>query len=127
MRWLLILTIAACGGKREELTAATITIGAQKLELKGAVVHGTHVIVSTGPLDCSQPTLDAQVVLARGELGWTLGGTLFPQIITAKDEAMKGVTLEIGQGTVALGGNGIMGGQKIELAGTLVALDCPAD
>jgi hypothetical protein len=127
MRLLLVLVIAACGGKSEELTPATITVGAQKLELKSAVVHGTHVIVSTGPLDCAPPSLDAQIVLARGELGWTLGGTLFPQIITAKDEAMKGVTIEIGQGTVALGGSGIMGGQKVELAGKLATLDCPAD
>jgi hypothetical protein len=119
-----LLALVAC--KSDEVSApATIEVMGKRLALHSAVVQGSHVVVSTGALDCTLAQQDAEVILARGELGWTLGGTLVGQIHTAKHDAATGAKLAPAGRSVELGGTLKIGPHDVALAGTLVAIDCP--
>jgi len=124
MRYVLLLAFA-CSSREGEPRVATISVAGTPYEVKSAVTSGTHIALSTGAMDCATVSPDADVILSRGALGWTLGGKRFTQIHTAKLESMAGATLEVSRGGLALGGSGTIGGNAVELAGRIPIVECP--
>src|SRR5262245_50280911 len=123
---LLLLLACACSSK-EEPRMATIGVAGTQYQVKSAVASGTHIALSTGAMDCANVSPDADVILSRGTLGWTLGGKRFSQIHTAKLESMAGATLDVSRGAITLGGSGTIGGNAIELAGRIHVVECPPE
>jgi len=135
-----VLTAEGCGDqpmeagvpKAAHVSAATILVAGMPLELHGAALHGSEVVLTTGPKDCS-PTLPfAQVVVEFTNGAWELQGTWIPAG-TPQDADMAHVQLEVGAtGTspdgptaaVKLGGAGKIGGYALSFTGTIEALDC---
>ncbi len=120
------------------VSAGTITVAGNKLELHGVVLHDTQIVLSTGPKDCSGLTPFAPITLRHDAGAWELSGTWITRPLTATDDSgtMKATSFKVGtQGTsadgpiaaVSLGGSGTIGGYKIELAGKVEAIDCPTN
>ncbi|HEU0037561.1 MAG TPA: hypothetical protein VFQ53_43420 [Kofleriaceae bacterium] len=136
------LTATGCGDqpdtgagvpKASHVSAATLTIAGKSLELHGAILRGSDVVLSTGPKDCSPVTPFAQVIVSVRGGRWELAGTWIPKPITASD-GMKDVKFRVGaSGTSAdgptaaleLSGSGTLGGYPLVFSGKLEALDCP--
>ena len=114
-------------------SSATITIAGKKLDVRGAILRGNEVLLSTGPKDCSTATPFAPVIVQFTGGTWELSGTWFAKPELATD-TMKGVTFKAGQQTktedgpvvaLALSGQGKLGAYPVQFAGTILALDCP--
>jgi len=117
----------------QHVSAATLVIAGKPVELHGAALHGSEIVLSTGPKDCSSTLPFAQVVLEFKDGAWELAGTWIPPG-TPQDAAMKNVKLAVGAtGTsadgptaaVKLAGTGTIGGYSLGFSGTIEALDCP--
>jgi hypothetical protein len=113
-------------------SSATITIAGKKLDIRGAILRGNEVVLSTGPKDCSPATPFAPVVVQFTGGKWELSGTAIakPETATA---TMKGVTFKVvdkattEDGPVValeLAGQGKLGAYAVQFAGTILALDC---
>ncbi len=118
--------------KATHVSAATLTLAGKQFEIKGAVLHGTEIALSTEPLDCDTTGASAEIELRHDADEWSLLGTRIGEVIKAKE--LPGTTFKVGaEGTsadgkiaaVAISGKSKIGGYKIELAGKVEALDCP--
>ncbi|MCW5803596.1 MAG: hypothetical protein KIT31_14530 [Deltaproteobacteria bacterium] len=124
--------------KAKHPSTAKLAIAGHELALRGAILNGSDVVLSTGPKDCSRATAFAQVVLSHAYGRWELSGTWIAEPVQVADRSdkntMKELTLKAGAaGTsadgptakLALGGRGTIGGYAIELSGEIEAIDCP--
>ena len=114
-------------------SSATITIAGKKLDVRGAILRGNEVLLSTGPKDCSTATPFAPVIVEFTGGAWELHGTWIetPELAT---DTMKGVTFKVVEESktedgpvvaLELAGHGKLGGYALQFAGTVLALDCP--
>jgi len=115
-------------------SSATVTIAGKKLDLKGAILRGNDVVLSTSPKDCSPTRLFAPIILAVTAGKWELSGTWIAKPETAVD-TMKGVKFKViddkaktEDGPIValeLSGQGTIAGYPLQFTGTILALDCP--
>jgi hypothetical protein len=137
------LTATGCGDqpdtgvgvpKGQHVSAAYVTIAGRKLELRGAILRGSDVLLSASPKDCSAVTPFAPVVIQHENGKWEISGTWIGEQKTASTDTMKGAKFAVGAAAktgdgptvaLALSGAGSIAGYPLKFEGTIEALDCP--
>ena len=127
--------------KAQHPTTATLTLAGRKLPVLSAVRDGEAITLTSGPRDCSPPTVAAQAILRHRAGQWELSGTWFAQPSVATDNAVNEADrpgdLKVSPGelgdsadgptvALALSGAGKLGDYGVALSGTIEALDCRA-
>jgi hypothetical protein len=116
--------------KDKHVSAATITIANQKLDVASAIAKGDDLVLSTGPLDCSGVVPFARVIVKRTLGRWYLGGTWLADEVSSD---VTELTYALGaQGgskdgpiiALTVGGTATIGGYAIALDGSVEAIDC---
>lgn len=119
-------------------STAAVTIAGKRVKLVSATRSGDAILVTSGPRDCSSPTVPAQATIQHRYGKWELAGTWFAEPSESTDRALgedktKDLVLTAGAAgtgadgaTVALtlGGTGKLGEYPIAFEGTIEALDC---
>ncbi len=121
-------------------STASITIAGKRLPLISATRTGDAIVVTSGPRDCTPPTVPAQVTIEHRAGRWELTGTWFAQPSASTDNALgdeaRTKDLKITPGdagdstdgktvSLALAGAGKLGDYPVTFEGTIEALDCP--
>lgn len=135
------LTAVGCGDqalptvglpKASHPSTAKLTVAGKQVPLVGAIRRGDDITLSTGPRDCTPPTVAAQAILEHAPTGWTMSGTWFdqPQGGTEVPElkvapGSTGSSVDGATVTLALSGSGKIAEYPISLDGSIEAIDCP--
>jgi hypothetical protein len=121
-------------------STATVTVAGKRLPIAGAIRSGDVIVITSGPRDCSPPTVPAQVIIEHRAGRWELTGTWFAEPSTSTDNALgdeartkelKLIAGAIGKGpdgptvSLAIAGTGKLGDYPVTFDGTIEALDCP--
>jgi hypothetical protein len=120
-------------------STASVTIAGKRLPLVGATRTGDAIVLTTGPRDCTPPTVPAQATIEHRAGRWELTGTWFAEPSASTDNALgdeartKDLKITAGDAgdstdghtvSLALAGAGKLGDYSVVFEGTIEALEC---
>jgi hypothetical protein len=121
-------------------STASVTIAGKRLPLVSATRTGDAIVVTSGPRDCTPPTVPAPATIEHRGGRWELTGTWFAGPSASTDHALgdeartkdlkitardAGVSSDGRTVSLALAGSGRLGDYPVAFEGTIEALDCP--
>jgi hypothetical protein len=120
-------------------STASFTIAGKRLAVASATRTGDAIALSSGPRDCSAPTIPAQATIEHRGGRWELTGTWFAEPSASTDNALgdeartKDLKITAGDAgtssdgktvSLTLAGDGKLGDYPVKLEGKIEALDC---